>query len=207
MLTTRLKNQRNRFVADPDILVAVDPGVGGGWCVMKLMDASGPIDCGVMPTFPSGKGSAREYDVPAIARILRKHRPIAVNIEEVRFYPVGYQMVRNERTRVLERRPRWPAPSSIRKLSQGADLWQGAAAALEIGVTMVPPKDWQAVMLRGQPAGKTGPRAIAVATSLFPATNFVPPRCRLPHDGIAVAVLLCEFGRRQLCGLKMDCGH
>ena len=194
-------------MADPDILVAVDPGVGGGWCATKIMDASGPIDCGVMPTFPSGKGSAREYDVLGIARILMKHRPIALYIEEVRFYPIGYQMVRSERTGLMERRPRWPAPSSIRKLSRGADLWEGAAVALEIGVTKVAPKDWQAVMLRGQPAGTTGRRAIAAATSLFPSTNLVPTGCRLPHDGIAVALLLGEHGRRALCGLQMDCGR
>lgn len=194
-------------MADSDMLFAGDPGVRGGWCVMKIMDPSGPVAFGITPTFPSGKGSALEYDAPEFGRILRKHKPIRVYIEEVRFYPVGYQMARNEKTHRLERRPRWPAPSAIRKLSRGADLWEGAAVALEVGVKRVAPKDWQAAMLRGQPSGKTSPRAIAAATSLFPASNFVPPRCRLPHDGMCVAVLICEFARRQLCGLQMDCGH
>lgn len=39
--------------------------------------------------------------------------------------------------------------------------------------------------------------SIQLCQRLFPSANLTPDRCRKPHDGMAEAILVAEWGRRQ----------
>lgn len=65
--------------------------------------------------------------------------------------------------------------------------------------TAVNPRDWQKAMHLGvRSAGMdTGAASIEACRRLFPDVSLVPPGCRVPHDGIADALLMAEWGRRR----------
>lgn len=65
------------------------------------------------------------------------------------------------------------------------------------------PSQWTKQMLEGVP-GKKGDKSrnIAASRRLFPKVDMTPGRRVKPHDGIADALLLAEFGRRKLVGSK-----
>ena len=62
------------------------------------------------------------------------------------------------------------------------------------------PQVWQRALLEGIPGADTKARSVWLARRIFPTVSLVPPRCRKPHDGIADALCLAEWGRRQLAG-------
>lgn len=67
-----------------------------------------------------------------------------------------------------------------------------------IRATFVNPKEWQSQMLASvRIAGQdTKVASIATCHKLFPQVSLIPPRGRVEHDGIADALLMAEFGRR-----------
>ena len=75
---------------------------------------------------------------------------------------------------------------------------QGVLDANGIRYTAVAPQTWKKAL--GVTADKQ--TSIAECKRLFPDTNLVPPKCRTEHDGIAEALLLAEYGRRQFYGKK-----
>jgi crossover junction endodeoxyribonuclease RuvC len=72
---------------------------------------------------------------------------------------------------------------------------QGILAGLGIPMELVTPQAWKKVILAG--TGKDKDAAIAYCRRAFPDVPLVLPRCRIPHDGIADALCLMQFGLRQ----------
>lgn len=78
--------------------------------------------------------------------------------------------------------------------------------ALKLPYTKVAPKDWQKEMFQGIPPirkntgrADTKKMALIAAKRLFPEMNFLATeRSRVPHNGIVDAVLLCEWGVRNI---------
>lgn len=66
---------------------------------------------------------------------------------------------------------------------------------LDIPVRQVTPAAWTKKMLPGHKGADKGPH-IALCKQLFPSLELVMPGCRKPHDGIADAALIAEYGRR-----------
>lgn len=64
---------------------------------------------------------------------------------------------------------------------------------LRIPYREVAPNTWKSKLL-GKTEGKGA--AIALAKQLFPSVELVQPGCRKPHDGVAEALLIGEWGRR-----------
>lgn len=54
-------------------------------------------------------------------------------------------------------------------------------------------KDWQKKMLGKVPKGKTKEYALKVARELLPEETWVPPGCRVPHDGVVDAFLIARY--------------
>ena len=88
------------------------------------------------------------------------------------------------------------------KYGIGHGLWRGMLVALGIPYTLVLPQTWQKAMLAGMAyRGNTKPCAIERAHQLFPGVNLrASERCRCDHDGMADALLIAEYGRRQVNG-------
>jgi hypothetical protein len=76
---------------------------------------------------------------------------------------------------------------SFGKLLAIAELNEWPLHAVEV-------RDWQKKMLgKKVPKGKTKERALAVARELAPEESWIPPRCRVPHDGVVDAFLIALF--------------
>ena len=86
--------------------------------------------------------------------------------------------------------------SSTFKFGKGYGEILGILAALNIVIHEPTPQAWKKAMLAGTDKGKDA--SIQVAENLFPEINLVPKGCRKPHDGMAEALLMAEYGRRTL---------
>lgn len=81
----------------------------------------------------------------------------------------------------------------------GLGLLEGMLACMAIPYTLVTPQSWQKVMLAGTNGSDTKAKALHAYSRLqFPRDMLLIGRSKKPHDGIVDAVLLAEYGRRQL---------
>lgn len=84
--------------------------------------------------------------------------------------------------------------SSTFKFGKGYGTILGALGALGTRTELVTPQAWKKVILAGM--GHEKADAIAWCRRAYPAVELVPPGCRVPHDGMADALCLAEYGRR-----------
>lgn len=76
----------------------------------------------------------------------------------------------------------------------GLGVVVGAVQALGIPLRWVTPQAWKKVVLAGTAKDKDA--AVAFVTQAYPTVDLMPGRTRTPHDGIADAVCIAEYGRR-----------
>lgn len=82
---------------------------------------------------------------------------------------------------------------------------EGIISTLEIPYTKIAPKIWQKEMWQGVPLIKNSNKktdtkgmSLIAARRLFPKENFLASsRCKVPHDGIVDAMLICEYCKRK----------
>ena len=75
----------------------------------------------------------------------------------------------------------------------------GMLVARGIPYQLVAPQTWQKAMLLGVPGDDTKQRSLIAAQRLFPGVSLLrTPRCKKMDDGFSDALLLAEWGRRQL---------
>jgi len=84
--------------------------------------------------------------------------------------------------------------SSTFKFGKGYGTIIGVCAAYKIRLELVTPQKWKGVVLAGTARDKQA--AIDYCARAFPSISLIPPRCRTPHDGMADALCLAEYGRR-----------
>lgn len=84
--------------------------------------------------------------------------------------------------------------TSMFTFGMGYGAIQGIVAALGIRLELISPQAWKKVVLAGTAKDKDA--AIAYCRRAFPSVPLVLPRCRKPHDGIADALCILEYGRR-----------
>lgn len=149
-------------------LIAIDPGLSGGVAVLHRDQT---ITAQPMPL------AGKELDLITLATLVREVDPDWIVVERVG--PMPKQGV-----------------VSTFKFGSGYGALLGIAAALQIPTELVTPQRWKGRVLHG--TAKDKPAAIAYCRRVFPAIHLVPPRCRVPHDGIADALCLLEYGRREL---------
>lgn len=75
----------------------------------------------------------------------------------------------------------------------GYGLWLGILSHAGLPYAQVPSAAWTRVMLAGQP-GDGKARAIVVCRRRWRDAMLVPVGCRRPHDGVADALLIAEYG-------------
>jgi len=74
----------------------------------------------------------------------------------------------------------------------------GVCEALGIPYRLVTPQAWKKRVLAGTAKEKSD--AIAFVKRAFPMVDLTPGQKRVPHDGIADAVCLAEYGRQLMTG-------
>lgn len=84
--------------------------------------------------------------------------------------------------------------ASTFKFGKGAGEILGILTALNAEILEPTPQAWKKEVLKGTDKSKDA--AIQVAENLYPDITLVPQGCRKPHDGMADAVCLMEYGRR-----------
>jgi crossover junction endodeoxyribonuclease RuvC len=83
--------------------------------------------------------------------------------------------------------------ASTFRFGTGWGMVRGVCAALGMPVMLVMPTQWKKQVLLGLPHDKDG--AVQFCASRWPQTDLVLPGCRVPHDGLADALCLAEYGR------------
>ena len=121
----------------------------------------------------AGKG----LDLAAIADLIKAASPAWIIVEKVGARP-------------------GQGVASMFTFGMGYGSILGIAAALGVPVELVTPQRWKGVVLHGTARDKSA--AIAYCRRVFPSVPLVPPRCKVPHDGLADSLCLLEYGRRVL---------
>ena len=153
------------------IFIGIDPGLSGAIATI------GPVAVRAQKT-PVIEGEKRQMNLPACSRLLEDAKnagPTFAVIEKVGAMP-------------------GQGVTSMFTFGKGYGSWLGLLAAHGIAFQEVHPNTWKKAMLES--VGKDKGASINRAASLFPALSLVPDGCRTPHDGMAEAVLLAEYGRR-----------
>lgn len=170
------------------IILGVDPGLSGAVAAVTRDGCAlwaCPLPCVVHPPRRKGGRSLRLLDAAALARTLTLERgrvALAV-VEEVHSMPRQ-------------------GVASTFSFGRGLGAIEGILATLHVPVRLVSPQRWKAEVLgpRLRPESWSKGAAVAYAQRRFPGIALVPPRGRVPHDGLAEALLIAEFGRRLLAG-------
>ena len=156
-----------------NLSLGIDPGLRGG---VAALDPSGQaIGAWPMPVAGGEIHAAGLADLLRSLRCLDSHQDIGrVCLEKVGAMPKQ-------------------GVSSTFRFGTGWGMVRGVCAALGIPVVLVMPTQWKKQVLLGLPHDKAG--AVQFCTSRWPQTDLVLPGCRVPHDGLADALCLAEYGR------------
>lgn len=173
-----LRARRGGGPSKQPAVLGIDPGLDGG---LAFLGPPGAL-LHITPTLKA-KGSARRtFDTHAMVALL-KARPLdLVVLEAVQAAPVH---------------GRRQGTTSMFRFGQGYGLWLGMLAALEIPHQLVTPQTWKAAILAGTAKDKQA--AIEFVQRRHPTLDLrATTRARNPHDGLADAVCLAEYGCRLL---------
>lgn len=166
------------------LAIGIDPGMRGAIAALSGTDPVLVEDCPAV----KGKGTRLELDARGMSDLVRK---IALELGS------GHDAVRC----VIEQQRGMPGQSSAAGLKLGANwgAWIGAISALCIPFEIVTPQAWQRVMLAGLPGGEATKGSARIAAGrLFPDTDLGPKS----RDGRPDALLIAEFARRQIVGVR-----
>jgi crossover junction endodeoxyribonuclease RuvC len=155
------------------LTVGIDPGLKGG---VAALDSSGMVvGCWPMPVAGGEVHAAGLADLLRSLRCMDQHQDVArVVLEKVGAMPKQ-------------------GVASTFRFGTGWGMVRGICAAQSIPVVLVPATVWKRRVLLGLSHDKAG--AIQLCTSRWPTANLVQSGCRIPHDGIADALCLAEYGR------------
>ncbi len=168
--------------------LGVDPGKEGG---VAMVDAEGALLWTKPTPLVPGKG-AGDYNVEAIVELVElaiaeADRMISACVELLLPLPPAFRMGAGAAARGGS------AANFARGLSHG---WTWILTAYRVPLFRPRPQAWQGRMLEPGPAGTTKERSIAAAVARWPAHDFRrTPRSKGPHDGLADAANLADYGR------------
>lgn len=160
---------------------AVDPGKDGYFATLT---DSGDVQTWPMPTMATGKGSKREYDIPAIKRLF---------VEEFKDCDMF----------ILEKQQSMPGNgvSSSFTTGRGYGILEMACHMNARAFTIVHPRTWKKVICRDLGAKDPKVKSILTAQRLFPNVDLrKTERSKKLHDGKCDALLLAFYGLHQVLG-------
>lgn len=147
-------------------IAAIDPGLSGAVAILW----NDQVQAKPLPI------AGKDLDLTTLSQWLKAASPGLLVVEKVHSMP-------------------GQGVASMFKFGQGFGAILGIAAALGIPTELVTPQAWKKTILAGTDKSKDA--AIAYCRRVFPQVSLLPgPRCRKPHDGLADALCLLEYGRR-----------
>lgn len=172
------ENKKMSFV------MGIDPGLRGAVVVLELADRVKPI-AEVMPE------TLQEFIL-----LVRNYAKMA-QLGECSFQC----FIEKAQVMLIDGRPKAGLSATFNYGRHFGELL-GVLASYRVSHTQVPPNAWTRVMHLGTKDAPPKERSLEAARRLFPTVPLVVgQRARKPHDGIVDALLIAEFGRRQLgCG-------
>jgi crossover junction endodeoxyribonuclease RuvC len=161
-------------------VLGIDPGLDGG---IAIIDQHGTAQAWAMPTLEIvvGKSKKRTIDTKSLRNLLYSCVPLDLVVLERVWASKGEGV------------------SSAFSFGVGYGIVQGLLAAMDVKQEHPTPQSWQRVVLRGSTT-KTKASSVLYAHRRYNLDLLKTPKCRVPHDGMADAVCLAEFGRRLLLG-------
>jgi hypothetical protein len=171
------------------IVVAIDPGMHGA--IAWLDTKTGAAHARLMPLVPNKDRD--DYDEFEMRRLLAGTQGLGLVVYEKLGALPPMRKDGKAMGGVVGNHRRGLACGIIRGLLAGLGVPPGCQIA-------VLPQVWQRALLEGIPGADTKARSVRLAQRIFPGVSLVPPRCWRPHDGIADALCLAEYGRRLLAG-------
>lgn len=153
-----------------DLYIGVDPGLKGGIAFISEEDRI--VDVFPMPIV--GGVVNIPLLVSKIHHFAEKYTIFCATVEKVHSMPKQ-------------------GVASTFRFGMGYGQILGMFATLRIPVLFVTPQRWKKEMLRDTKKDKAAACEMVVRT--YPSTQLVLPRCRKPHDGMADAILICNYGR------------
>ena len=163
-------------------IAAIDPGQTGGLALIKFQHC---IEAEPMPVIPKPKGGGHMLDLPAIVTLLERW---------VSLFELSHVFL--ERAHAMPKQ----GVTSMFNYGMGFGQIEGILATIPLKYTMVEARSWTKVMWEGTAAGESKARSLIVTRRLFPAVKLTVGRSTVPHKGIVDALLIAEYGRRQLAG-------
>ncbi|ASK18406.1 Holliday junction endonuclease [Halomonas sp. N3-2A] len=148
------------------MIIGIDPGLSGAIAVIR---PDGDSRASVMPVV------GKEIDVKALMAFIHLVEPTMVVIEK------------------LGVRPGQSAQSGVTSGTNYGVLL-GVIQALGYPLRITRPQEWKAKVLKGTKKDKDA--AINHVRRAYPGVDLTPGKKRVPHDGIADAVCIAEFGRQ-----------
>jgi crossover junction endodeoxyribonuclease RuvC len=159
------------------IYLGIDPGLNGG--IAALSSEGDFVSAATMPVI---EGKKRLIDV----RMLKK---TFEEIHDGESGPIGIVVIENVHSMPRE------GVSSAFSFGRGLGMLEGVCAGMGLPYVLVTPQEWKKHVLAGTAKDKAA--AISYCERRWPNAELkATPRCRKPHDGIADALLLCEYARR-----------
>lgn len=157
------------------IIVGLDPGLKGA--IAFVNGRKGKVF--PFPTLKITK-SKNTIDEWALRAYLKKYKIGHVFIEKVNAMP-------------------GQGVTSMFNFGMGWGLLRGICVGLNLPYTLVHPRTWKKVICKDMPPSKEA--GIIAAKRLWPGINLLPtPRSRKDSDGMADALCIAEYGRRELLG-------
>lgn len=148
------------------MIIGIDPGKAGG---IAYIAPNGQANARPMPIL------GKEIDGHDLAVMLNELRPDVVIIEKSQAMP-------------------GQGVTSMFNYGMGFGRLLGICEALGIPYRLVTPQAWKKTILAGTAKDKDA--AISFVRRAYPGIDLTPGRKRVPHDGMADAVCLAEYGRQ-----------
>ena len=163
------------------VFIGIDPGMTGG---LAAVNEGGSL-LSVIP-IPRLKGSTGPQDYHAIKEWFASMKKLG-RVEAA-----------------LERVSVRPGEGVKSTLTAGTNwgFLKGMLVAIGASYVEPTPQTWKKTLSLPKRSGKERQKgkedAAVLATQLFPGIDLTPGRKRIPHDGMADAVLIAEYARRTL---------
>lgn len=169
------------------VWVGVDPGRSGAMALIEERIAHPASEQRErVEAWPTPMLDPKHYDLQGIANWFSDWKPLIALVTVEILHPMPAKF-------------RGGAANFGRGESRG---WFWMLTALGIPVLPVAPQTWQRVMHQGARGEGTKARSIDTALRLFPGVSLLESdRAKKYSDGLADAVCLAEFGRRQQRGM------
>lgn len=161
-------------------VIGIDLGHDGA--IVELTSSGEIYDIFDMPTYETGKGSRRAYDLPKLkGRFMYMNNENMVFLEDIKSLPPGIRI------------------QATYSLGYCRGILEAMLVMRDIRYEFVRAQQWQKHFGISKHKGDKKKQSYAIASQLFPNAELKTKRGRL-LDGRSDALLIAEWGRRHLEG-------